>query len=308
MIEKIGNVELHFDYYSGTDLYSDGDIEDLLLEIAINHERSEFDSVVAEHKSWPVMYHFSSIRQNILNWYPFDKNDNVLEIGAGCGAVTAAIAEKVNSVTCLDLSKRRCLINAERNRDFDNITIYAGNYQDIEKGLGADYDVITLIGVFEYSRGYIHTEDPYTDFLKNIQKHLKPGGKILIAIENRLGMKYWAGCAEDHTGNLFEGIEGYRNTKHVQTFSKSEIEAVLEKAGLKDNVFYYPYPDYKFPMTIYSDRYLPKKGELRNNIANFDWRRLLLFDESEAYDSILDSNLFPVFSNSFFIEARGARS
>ena len=53
-------------------------------------------------------------------------------------------------------------------------------------------------------------------------KHLAPGGKIVIAIENRLGLKYWAGCAEDHVGKYFEGLEGYHNTKGVRTYSKKE--------------------------------------------------------------------------------------
>ena len=34
MMEKIGNVVMNYDYYSGTDLYSDGDIEDTLLDLA----------------------------------------------------------------------------------------------------------------------------------------------------------------------------------------------------------------------------------------------------------------------------------
>lgn len=62
------------------------------------------------------------------------------------------------------------------------------------------YDYITLIGVFEYSKGYIGTDDPYVEMIRRIKRHLKPGGQILIAIENRLGLKYFAGCTEDHTG------------------------------------------------------------------------------------------------------------
>ena len=39
-------------------------------------------------------------------------------------------------------------------------------------------------------------------------RHLTPGGRIVIAIENRLGLKYLAGCAEDHLGTYFSGIQG----------------------------------------------------------------------------------------------------
>ena len=61
--------------------------------------------------------------------------------------------------------------------------------------------------MFEYGEAYIQSETPYVDFLKIISRHLKPDGKIVLAIENRLGLKYWAGCTEDHFGTLFEGLE-----------------------------------------------------------------------------------------------------
>ena len=87
----------------------------------------------------------------------------------------------------------RSTINAYRNRNYDNIKIMVGNFQDIEKNLEEKFDYITLIGVFEYSEGYIGTKEPYVEMLRRISRHLKPGGKIIIATENRLGLKYWAG-------------------------------------------------------------------------------------------------------------------
>ncbi len=305
MEEIIGRVTLHLEDYPGEDLYSDGDIEDEMLTIAKDYEPSEFDRIVEERHSWPILYHFSSIRTNILNWYPFKKTDKVLEIGSGCGAISGSIAKKVEHLTCIELSKKRSMINAYRNRTQDNMDIYLGNFQDVEKKMPNDFDVITLIGVFEYGSEYIASEHPYVDFLKIVLKHLKPGGHLMIAIENRLGMKYFAGATEDHEGTYFEGIEGYPNTKRVHTFSKPELEAIMDACGAVNRTFYYPYPDYKLPMTIYSDQYLPKKGELINNLVNFDRRRILLFDEAKAYDSILDSGLFPVFSNSYCIDITG---
>ena len=85
MQERIGNIELDYTYYPGEDIYSDGPIEDELLEIAKSCTESELNAEIARRKSWPVLYHFSHIRQNILEWVPFRKTDRVLEIGSGCG-------------------------------------------------------------------------------------------------------------------------------------------------------------------------------------------------------------------------------
>ncbi|MDO4306541.1 MAG: class I SAM-dependent methyltransferase [Eubacteriales bacterium] len=302
-MEKIGNVTLDYEYYPGEDLYSDGPVEEQLLEIAKSYREEELNQVIADKKSWPVLYHFSHIRQNILDWIPMKKTDKVLEIGSGCGAITGALARKAGNVTCIELSKMRSTINAYRNQDYDNVKILVGNFQDIEKNLKETFDYITLIGVFEYSEGYIGTREPYVEMLRRIAAHLAPGGKLVIAIENRLGLKYWAGCTEDHVPKYFEGLEGYPDTTGVKTFSRRELENVISKAGNFQTTFYYPYPDYKFPLTIYSDKYLPKKGELKDNYCNFDRTRMQLFDEPKVYDTLIDSGLFPEFSNSFLVLA-----
>ena len=134
-----------------------------------------------------------------------------------------------------------------------------------------------------------------------IARHLAPGGRIVIAIENRLGLKYWAGCTEDHVGKYFEGLENYPDTRSVRTFSRKELSDIIDQAGEFKTTFYYPYPDYKFPMTIYSDKRLPKKGELRDNFCNFDRNRIQLFNEGKVYDSLTDAGLFQEFSNSFLV-------
>ena len=272
-----------------------------MLEIARTYPEEKWNQVIAERKSWPILYHFSHIRENILSWLPFTGKENVLEVGAGCGAVTGALCKKAAKVTCIELSKKRSMINAWRHKDFDNLQILMGNFQDIEKNLTEKYDYITLIGVFEYGEAYIQSKTPYVDFLKIISRHLKPDGKIVLAIENRLGLKYWAGCTEDHFGTLFEGLEGYPTTKGVKTFSKKELSAILKESGDLKASWYYPFPDYKLPMTIYSDRRLPVRGELNRMETNYDRLRLQLFQESPVYDSLLDNDLYPEFANSFLL-------
>ena len=82
MQEKIGNVTLDYEYYPGEDLYSDGPVEEELLEIAKNYQEKELNQLIYERNSWPVLYHFSHIRQNILEWLPITKEQKVLEIGS----------------------------------------------------------------------------------------------------------------------------------------------------------------------------------------------------------------------------------
>lgn len=305
-LEKIGSVTMDYTYYTGQDLYTDGDIEDKMLDIAMYNPPEDFPKIIEREKSWPIFYHFSPLRSNIIDWIPFKKTDKVLEIGSGCGAVTGALARRAGSVTCIDLSKKRSMVNAYRNRNADNITIMVGNFKDIEPNLGKDYDYVLLIGVFEYGQAYIGGATPYEDFMRICDRHRKLDGRLVIAIENKFGLKYWAGCREDHLGTYFSGLEGYHEGGSARTFTRHGLEKILDKAGIHEYAFYYPYPDYKFATAIYSDRYLPKKGELSNNLRNFDRDRVLLFDEKQVFDEIINENEFPLFSNSYLLVVGGA--
>ena len=89
MTEQIGKVTLDYTFYNGQDQYSDGDIENDLLQLIM--EEPDVEKILAEDARWPVLYHFSPVRQNILEWNPFKKDASVLEIGAGCGAISGVL-------------------------------------------------------------------------------------------------------------------------------------------------------------------------------------------------------------------------
>lgn len=301
MIEQVGNVQLDYSYYPGEDFYCDGMVEQEILEIAQNYSPLEFPQIIEEKKSWPILYHLSELRENIVDWLPMDKSMKVLEVGSGCGAITGSLAKKAGQVTCIDLSKQRSLINAHRHSDCNNVTIHVGNFKDIEPHLPCDYDYVCLIGVFEYAQSYMGGATPFEDFYKIIKKHVKPGGRLVIAIENKYGLKYWAGCREDHLGTFFSGIEDYSEGGGVRTFSKKGLEKIMKSCGDDNYSFYYPYPDYKFMTTLYSDNRLPMVGELADNMRNYDRDRFLLFDEKNVFDGLIREGMFPFYSNSFLV-------
>ncbi len=298
--EQIGKVCLDLKYYNGEDLYSEGSAEDELLEIVKAEPPENYNRIIAQRANWSVLYHLSDIRGNIVDFIHIQKEHKVLEIGSGCGAVTSTLAKKAGSVTCIELSHKRSLINAYRNRDIDNIDIIVGNFEDIEPDLEEKYDYIFLIGVLEYAGMYIHSKDPYNEILKRLSSHLALGGEIVCAIENKYGLKYISGCREDHTGGFYDGIEGYRGSEGVRTFSHKGMCEIAKAAGLRAE-FYYPYPDYKLPTTIFSNERLPRTGELTDNIRNFDADRFVVFDEAKVYDEVLREGAFPSISNSFLV-------
>lgn len=300
MKKKIGNIVLDYTFYTGKDRYNEGDeVEEFILRTV--QETDDYTDALAADTRWPVLYQLSKQRELIVEPMEIKNTDFVLEIGAGMGAVTGALACQAQRVDCIELSERRSLANAHRNKSMNNINIFIGNFQDIK--LSEQYDVVTLIGVLEYAKSYIGGATPYEHFLKRIAGYMKPNGKLYIAIENKLGLKYFAGCMEDHTGQPFIGIEGYNKESPAKTFSKSQIEQLLINTGFQNLYFYYPYPDYKMPTVIYSDDHALDDSFIMGGFSNYDQERLVCFDEEKTYKSLIGAEELKMLSNSFLIKA-----
>lgn len=298
MQEEIGKVKIDYSFYSGEDLYSDGDIEDVILDI-VKHD-DEYRYTDSRFGNWAVLYHLSRQRENIVAPMNIKSTDTVLEIGAGMGAVTGALAQKAKKVTCVDLSKRRSLVNAYRHKDCDNIEILVGNFESVE--FTEKYEVITLIGVLEYAGYYVDDINADESFLEKIKNLLKPGGKLYIAIENRLGMKYFAGYNEDHLAKPFVGIEGYENSR-IKTYSYSELTYLLKKCSFSDIHFAFPFPDYKLSQVIYDEKSILEYSVDFPRENNFDASVTESFDQLNALKSLKGCEEIKYFANSFLVEA-----
>lgn len=292
--------KLILDYVNENDFFSDGDTEENDIREYIKN-KEEPEKIFETDERWPSFYYLSDVRRNLLSWYDFGEQKDILEIGGGMGALTGLLCEKGRSVTVIELTLRRANAILERYSNMKNLEIYVGNYNHIQ--LEKKFDYITMIGVLEYQGNYTHTNtNPYIDFLKRAKTMLKPGGKLLIAIENRFGLKYWCGVAEDHLAIPYEGIAGYPRSSNIRTFSKKELEDLLEEAGLPYYKFYYPLPDYKIPQVIFSEEHLPQRDINMVNIPYYLWPYSMLVPEKNLYKDIIENNVFEFFANSFLIE------
>lgn len=286
--------------------YSDGDaVENYLVELfKRNPSLEELNDILETSVSWPIKYHLSPDRHNLLSWYYFKKKESLLEIGGGCGALTGLFLDKGLNVTTVELSKRRADMIRERFENKENLEVLDGNIYD--KELKGKYDYVTLIGVLEYSGKYGKGDNPYLDMIKESKSFLKKNGTLIIAIENRFGLKYWRGAPEDHTNILFDSLEGYPNYQGIRTFGKKELTDLLIEGGFKkeDISFYYPLPDYKFCYEIFSDEYLPSENHSVSNIvypSPHPTENEILFDEALVSKGLQKNNLLGEFANSFLL-------
>ncbi len=297
--------------------YTDGiEIEQYLIELL--KASTDLSSQSWLHSSlygnWPLKYHLSPERANLLRPFSFAGLD-VLEIGAGFGAISRLIAERANFLTAMDGSARRLEGLQMRLRDLHNWETNCCNLSSflVER----KYDAVLSIGVLEYAQMYLEvpsTVDPFGEFIRIAKSNLNANGVLVLAIENKLGAKYLSGCNEDHTGRPADGVCGYPQFKKgPRTFSKFEIQSMLEAAGFEAIQFYYPFPDYKLPNSILSESFLNDYPKISANLAtnvgfvNYGTERLRFFPDLLSCRSFADARLLGEHSNSFLVFASPKR-
>ena len=198
---------------------------------------------------------------------------------------------------------------AARCADLPNVTVIADDLQGAE--VEGPYDWVTFIGVLEYAAAYSEAEDPYQSYLQAAMRHLEPGGKLVVAIENQLGLKYFNACGEDHLGKPFMGIQDlYQRTGGPRTFGRQALSRVLARAGLPQQQWLYPYPDYKVPSIVLSDAALVHSDFqahdllLRSDSEDYSDNRQRIFDEALVNRVLAQNGLLGDFSNSFLVVAQ----
>src|SRR6266487_4389244 len=212
--------------------YPDGEqSEDFLLE---SFQNSKDLSVGSEElqkyiHDWPSRYHLSPQRVDLLR--PFAdqlKKKKVLEIGSGSGAITRFLGELGCSVLALEGSLQRARITFERCRGLENVTVVSDGFENFS--CTEKFDFAILVGVLEYGNAFmVNSGNGPLAMLKKAKEFLTAEGKLIIAIENKIGLKYWAGAPEDHIGKSYYSIQDLYSNQDAKTFDHFEIISLLEQ-------------------------------------------------------------------------------
>ncbi|MDG2351327.1 MAG: methyltransferase domain-containing protein [Acidimicrobiales bacterium] len=263
------------------------------------------DELALNITDWPTQYHFDRRRTNILRPINFNSNCRVLDVGAGTGVMSRYAAERGARVVALEGDSMRAELASLRCEGL-NVDVRCGFVNDFDDSEG--FDLILVIGVLEYATNHPAGS---SGFLKKLSQLLNPDGSIVIAIENQMGLAYWMGANEDHLNEPWVGLEGYVSTSTVKTFSKPALSSLLTDAGFKHQNWLYPFPDYKLPLTILSDRaYMENdRVDLIDQLVGTPVDRsrsgaLPFFDTRALHRQVIESDMGQDMSNSFLVVCR----
>lgn len=226
--------------------------------------------------------------KGLLNWYNFSPDGKVLYIEEKESSINEFLQDICKEVICLDLTASLCEAFLEQYRGM--------------------FDYIVVIGMVE------HLDNPVRA-LSLWRELLKSNGRLLLGMDNRLGLRYFCGDRDPFTNRNFDGIENYRKVlkedrKYLQgrNYSREEICNMLDLSGWKDRKFYSVFPGLEFPQLIYSEDYLPTEELDIRFFPMYHSPDTIFLEEEFLYKDIIKNGMFHIMANSFFIECSNDNS
>jgi cyclopropane fatty-acyl-phospholipid synthase-like methyltransferase len=264
------------------------------------------DELYATATDWPQRYHLSPSRANVIRALDLPADAAVLEIGAGCGAITRYLGETCATVDALEPTFERARVAARRTEELPGVVVHNAEVADLPAEPA--YDLVVVVGVLEYVGGGGRDERPYVEFLEALRRTLRPGGRLVLAIENELGVKYLAGAPEDHSNQVFHSVQGYPEDGPARTFSRRRLAALARAAGFTETEVLGAFPDYKLTRAVLSERLYERAPSLASHLPAFpspDWTtpRPVLLDEGDVWGELVDAGVGADFANSFLLVA-----
>lgn len=220
--------------------------------------------------------------KGLLNWYGFEPSASVLYITNEATAVLELLQERCSNVltkTCLEVMEETFL-----------------------KEYGGAFDYIVAIEQVERLKAPV-------EVLAIWKRLMKSHGRLLLGMENRLGLRYFCGDRDPYTDRNFDGIEHYRGItggkgSHIngRCYSYEEIQTMLNKAGLCHRKFYSVLPNLQFPQLIYREDYLPEEELAGRYVPMYHHLETVFLEEEYLYTDIIKNGMFHPMANAYLIE------
>lgn len=241
-----------------------GELDGLIAEISSGRPwREAVSALYAESNPWLHRIVTDPCRDLFFRMNPPPSGSLVLDVGAGWGQLSLPLAA-ANRVVALEPTPERLgfLRAAARQEGLDGrMGFLQADFQALE--FGPRFDLVCCVGVLEWV-GRFGEGDPRAlqlDFLRRLRACLAPGGRLVVGIENRLGLKYLLGVPDDHTGlpgvsvldreaAARRHLELTGRPLRVLTYSLSEYETLFAEAGLRAPRAWGAWPDYKLPSRV----------------------------------------------------------
>ncbi len=222
------------------------------------------------------------IPKGLLKWYDFRKNSRALYVGTEEEELAEMFREMHVETDCVSL---------QQTMDRD--------WQECHKGV---YDYIICILRLEEQRQPVRCLQAWRPLLGS-------KGRLLLGMNNRLGLRYFCGDRDPYTNRNFDGIEDYRRVDlddekifRGRCYSYREIMDMLRESGWTFCKTWSVLPDLKHPQLIYAQDSLPNEELSSRLFPMYHCRQTIFLEEESLYTELAANGLFHGMANAYLLE------
>lgn len=250
-----------------------------IKEIIEKNENNDYSKILNKSEKLEYVLALSPVRSNIINWYSFKENSSILELNGNYGEITGFLCQKANRVVTLEEDNRFAEIIEKRYKNEECLEVK--NTSIYNENINEKFDYVIVIGITE----------KLEDYIKYAKDHLNENGVILLAINNKFGIKSFITCTNEYKLTNNDNL----------TITKNKLDKMLDNQELNYK-YYYPLPDYKLTNVIFTENYMPDLENISRDITYKCGN--VNFNEIQAYRELLKDNRdnFKFFANSFLVE------
>ena len=222
------------------------------------------------------------IQKSLLRWYAFREGGRILYIGNKTDALAEFLSASAGDTVCLAWQET-----------------LLPDWQETNRGA---YDYLVSVADLEQST------QPQ-NVLAAWKALLKPDGRMLLGMNNRLGLRYFCGDRDTYTGRSMDSIEDYKRAYVSKadpflgrTYDMDALKAMLLEAGLEQFRFFCVLPDLKNPAFLYAEDYLPNEDLANRVFPVYNHPETVFLEEEPLYDSLIRNGMFHAMANAYLIE------
>lgn len=177
---------------------------------------------------------------------------------------------------------------------FDRTTVY--------EQIGKKFDYII-------AKEDLETYENPQEFFDICKSLLRKKGRLLLAVNNRFGIRYFCGNKDLYTDRCFDGVEGYvrvyieeKQPFAGRTYTRAELKQMLTKAGFSKQQFFSVFSDLENPVLIYREDFLPNEDVMARISPCYSDSGTVFLEEELLYKSLIENNMFHSMANAYIIE------
>ncbi len=218
---------------------------------------------------------YDEIRRSLFAWYDMTDCRRLLFMGDGQDFVWP---EHI-AVTCV--SWEQVAAGTVREREFDLVCADCG-FEELTQA---------------------------REVIAGLPQYLSAKGRLLLAMNNRLGLRYFCGDRDKYTGQSFDGIEGYRLAYGKQEdvfrgrmYGGGEMRQWLQAAGFSGVKFYTVLSDLEHPAFLFAEDFLPNEDLTGRVFPFYNHPDAVFLEEENLYPSLIANGLFHALANAYLVE------